>query len=156
MKRSAFLINIARGRCVNESALIEALRARRIAGAGIDVTAEETLAASSQLWDVETAFITPHTAGETRHYEHNVLDILVGNLDRLWRGEPIRFARLLSMGEPISHGFREANPHTPISNCGSSVRLPRTVTPPPAQVSHGNSPLGGAVRTLHYTCLAGV
>ena len=32
-------------------------------------------------------FITPHTAGETRHYEHNVLDILIGNLDRLWRGE---------------------------------------------------------------------
>jgi phosphoglycerate dehydrogenase-like enzyme len=32
-------------------------------------------------------FVTPHTAGETRRYEDNVLDILVENLDRLWRGE---------------------------------------------------------------------
>jgi phosphoglycerate dehydrogenase-like enzyme len=89
MKKSAFLINVARGRCVNESALIEALESARIAGAGIDVTADEPLAAASPLWNIETAFITPHTAGETRHYEDNVLDILVDNLDRLWRGEPM-------------------------------------------------------------------
>ncbi len=31
--------------------------------------------------------ITPHTAGETRQYEHNVIDLLLENLDRLWRGE---------------------------------------------------------------------
>jgi phosphoglycerate dehydrogenase-like enzyme len=52
MKKSAFLINVARGRCVNERALIEALQAGRIAGAGIDVAAEEPLASSSQLWDI--------------------------------------------------------------------------------------------------------
>jgi len=34
--------------------------------------------------------ITPHTAGETRAYEDNVIDILVDNLDRLWRGAPLR------------------------------------------------------------------
>jgi phosphoglycerate dehydrogenase-like enzyme len=36
---------------------------------------------------MSNVFITPHTAGETRKYEDNVLDILGDNLDRLWRGE---------------------------------------------------------------------
>ncbi|HYC14789.1 MAG TPA: NAD(P)-dependent oxidoreductase, partial [Stellaceae bacterium] len=87
MKRSAFLVNCARGRCVDEAALTKALTDRTIAGAGIDVTAEEPLAAGSKLWGLENAFITPHTAGETRRYEDNVLDILQENLDRLWRGQ---------------------------------------------------------------------
>jgi len=87
MKRSAFLVNCARGRCVEEAALARALSDRTIAGAGIDVTAEEPLPASSPLWSIESAFITPHTAGETRRYEDNVLDILQENLDRLGRGE---------------------------------------------------------------------
>lgn len=87
MKPSAFVVNTARGRCVNEAALAEALAANRIAGAAIDVTVEEPLAASSPLWGLPNAFITPHTGGETRRYEDNVLDILQDNLDRLWRGE---------------------------------------------------------------------
>jgi phosphoglycerate dehydrogenase-like enzyme len=87
MKRSAFLVNCARGRCVDEAALARALQDRVIAGAGIDVTVEEPLAPSSPLWAMENAFITPHTAGETRQYENNVLDILQQNLDALWRGD---------------------------------------------------------------------
>jgi D-2-hydroxyacid dehydrogenase (NADP+) len=87
MKSSAYLVNVARGRVVDEAALVEALAARRIAGAGIDVTTEEPLAASSPLWGMEQVLITPHTAGETRHYEDNVIEILRDNLGRLWRGE---------------------------------------------------------------------
>lgn len=87
MKRSAFLVNAARGRVVDEPALIQALAGRQIAGAGIDVTVEEPLPQSSPLWDLPNAFITPHTGGETRRYEDNVLDILQENLERLWRGE---------------------------------------------------------------------
>jgi phosphoglycerate dehydrogenase-like enzyme len=87
MKHSAHLVNVARGRVVDEVALVEALAARRIAGAGIDVTTEEPLAASSPLWGMEHVLITPHTAGETRHYEDNVIEILRDNLGRLWRGE---------------------------------------------------------------------
>jgi phosphoglycerate dehydrogenase-like enzyme len=86
MKRSAFLVNVARGRCVDEAALTAALTAGRIAGAALDVTVEEPLAADSPLWDLDNTLITPHTAGETCRYEDNVLDILVDNLDRLWRG----------------------------------------------------------------------
>jgi phosphoglycerate dehydrogenase-like enzyme len=87
MKRSAYLINVARGRVVDEEALVEALAARRIAGAGLDVTAEEPLPANSPLWRMPRVLITPHTAGETRRYEDNVIEILRDNLDRLWRGE---------------------------------------------------------------------
>ena len=87
MKRSAYLINVARGGCVDEPALIEALHAGEIAGAGIDVTVDEPLAPDSPLWELENVVLTPHTAGETRRYEDNVIDILLENLERLWRGE---------------------------------------------------------------------
>jgi phosphoglycerate dehydrogenase-like enzyme len=88
MKSSAYLVNVARGRVVDEGALVEALAAHRIAGAGIDVTVEEPLAPNSPLWGMEQVLITPHTAGETRRYEDNVIEILRDNLDRLWRSEP--------------------------------------------------------------------
>jgi phosphoglycerate dehydrogenase-like enzyme len=87
MKRSAYLVNAARGRCVDEPALQRALQQGQIAGAALDVTAEEPLPPASPLWGMENVLITPHTAGETRRYEENVLDILQDNLDRLWRGE---------------------------------------------------------------------
>jgi phosphoglycerate dehydrogenase-like enzyme len=87
MKPSAYLVNVARGRVVDETALIEALAARRIAGAGIDVTTEEPLEPNSPLWRMEHVLITPHTAGETCRYEDNVIEILRDNLARLWGGE---------------------------------------------------------------------
>jgi phosphoglycerate dehydrogenase-like enzyme len=87
MKPTAHLVNVARGRVVDEAALIEALLTRCIAGAGIDVTAEEPLAPSSPLWAMDHVLITPHTAGETRRYEDNVIEVLRDNLERLWRGE---------------------------------------------------------------------
>jgi phosphoglycerate dehydrogenase-like enzyme len=87
MKPSAVLVNAARGRVVDEPALVAALAAGRIAGAALDVTVEEPLPPESPLWDMPNVLITPHTAGETRRYEDNVIDILLENLDRLWRGE---------------------------------------------------------------------
>lgn len=87
MKSSAVLINVARGPVVDELALIAALQTGTIKAAGIDVTTEEPLASSSPLWTMENVLLTPHTAGETCAYEDNVLDILMANLDRLWRGD---------------------------------------------------------------------
>jgi phosphoglycerate dehydrogenase-like enzyme len=89
MKEAAYLVNVARGRVVDEAALIEALAARRIAGAALDVTVEEPLPPDSPLWGMEHVLITPHTAGETRRYEDNVIEILRDNFDRLWRGEAV-------------------------------------------------------------------
>ena len=87
IRKDAFLINVARGGCVDEAALIKALQTGEIAGAGVDTTVEEPLVNESALWDLSNVILTPHTAGETQSYEENVLDILLKNLDRLWRGE---------------------------------------------------------------------
>jgi len=87
MQPSACLVNAARGRVVDEPALIDALERRQIMGAAIDVTVEEPLPPGSPLWAMEHVLITPHTAGETRRYEDNVLAIMQENLQRLWRGQ---------------------------------------------------------------------
>lgn len=87
MKPSGYLVNVARGGCVDEPALIRALQDNAIAGAGIDVTAEEPLAEDSPLWGLENVMLTPHTGGETTKYEDNVIDIMLDNLERLSRGE---------------------------------------------------------------------
>ena len=87
MKPSAYLVNVARGKVVNEPALVEALNQKRIAGAALDCVWEEPLPATSGLWAVPNVLITPHTAGETRRYEDNVIDLLLENLERLWGGE---------------------------------------------------------------------
>lgn len=87
MRPDAYLVNVARGRVCVEADVVAALAAGRIAGAALDCTEEEPLPAASPLWAMPNVLITPHTAGETRRYEDNVLDLLMDNLGRLWRGE---------------------------------------------------------------------
>jgi D-2-hydroxyacid dehydrogenase (NADP+) len=87
MKPSAVFVNVARGKVADEVALIKTLQGNRIWAAALDVTVDEPLPASSPLWSMPNVFVTPHTGGETRAYEDNVIDILIENLDRLWRGE---------------------------------------------------------------------
>jgi phosphoglycerate dehydrogenase-like enzyme len=87
MKPSSVFVNVARGKVADEAALIATMEGNKIWAAALDVTAEEPLPAASPLWTMPSVLITPHTAGETRAYEDNVIDILIENLDRLWRGE---------------------------------------------------------------------
>jgi D-2-hydroxyacid dehydrogenase (NADP+) len=87
MKPTAVLVNVARGRVVDEPALIDALRAKAIAAAALDCVWDEPLPPGSALWELPNVLITPHTAGETQRYEDNVLDLLLENLGRLRRGE---------------------------------------------------------------------
>jgi phosphoglycerate dehydrogenase-like enzyme len=87
LKPTAQVINVARGRVVDEPAIIAALQEGRIAGAALDVTAEEPLPADSPLWAMPNVLITPHTGGETHRYEDNVLDFMMENIARLQRGE---------------------------------------------------------------------
>ncbi len=89
MKPGAILINVARGAVVDEPALIAALLTGRLGAAGIDVTVDEPLPASSPLWTMPQVVITPHTAGETRRYEENVIDVLLDNIGRMERGETV-------------------------------------------------------------------
>ncbi|HEX5756927.1 MAG TPA: D-2-hydroxyacid dehydrogenase [Arenimonas sp.] len=87
MRPTAFLVNAARGRVVDEAALIAALQAGKIAGAAVDVTVEEPLSPSSPLWTMPHVIVTPHSAGETRRYEDRVIDFLIENVERLSRGQ---------------------------------------------------------------------
>ncbi len=59
----AFVVNIARGSLIDEPALIEALEARKFAGAGLDVQAVEPLPPDHKLWRLDNVVLTPHTAG---------------------------------------------------------------------------------------------
>jgi D-2-hydroxyacid dehydrogenase (NADP+) len=86
MKPGAYLVNCARGKVVDEEAMIAALQSNRIRGAGLDVMAVEPLPPESPLWTLPNAFLAPHTGGETCAFEDNVLDIMMENIDRLKAG----------------------------------------------------------------------
>lgn len=89
MRPGAYLVNVARGRVVDEAALIGALRSGTIAGAGLDCVHEEPLPASSVIWDLPNVLVTPHSAGETRRYETRLVDLLLDNISRAAAGEPL-------------------------------------------------------------------
>jgi D-2-hydroxyacid dehydrogenase (NADP+) len=91
MKRSAFLINVARGAVLDETALIDALNARRIAGAALDVFRETPLSSDSPLWGQERLVITPTVGGMSDVYldqcypyvRDNLRQFLANRLDNL-------------------------------------------------------------------------
>lgn len=89
MKASAFLVNIARGGIVNETALVRALQEHWIAGAGLDVFEKEPLPAESALWKLDTVVISPHVAAATPHYDHRMVDLFCENLRRYLRGDAL-------------------------------------------------------------------
>lgn len=89
MKPGSILVNVARGGCVVEADLLAALNSGHLAAAALDVTAEEPLPAASPLWAMPNVLVTPHTAGETRDYEDNVVALLIENVARLRGGEPL-------------------------------------------------------------------
>ena len=86
MKKNAQIINVARGGCVNDQDLFDSLKKHEISGAGIDHFNEDPLSENSHFWDFDNIIITPHSAGETRMYEENIIDILLENLSLLSSG----------------------------------------------------------------------
>lgn len=86
----AVFVNVGRGRTVDESALLRALRTGRLAGAGLDVFATEPLPSDSPLWDEPNVLVVPHTGSETIHYTERALAIVADNLRRFAAGEPLR------------------------------------------------------------------
>jgi len=91
MRPSAWLINVGRGGHADEGALLRALRERRIAGAVLDVFADEPLPAESPFWDLPNVIITPHLAGVagTERFWSAAADLIAENLVRYARGEPL-------------------------------------------------------------------
>jgi phosphoglycerate dehydrogenase-like enzyme len=87
MKSTAFLINTARGAIIDESALIDALREKRIAGAGLDVFAVEPLPASSPLRTLPNVLLTPHIGWQVRDVFHEFVEIAANQLDAWLKDE---------------------------------------------------------------------
>lgn len=90
MKPHAYLVNIARGRVIDEAALIRALQEGWIAGAGLDVTAQEPLPAESPLYDLSNVILTPHISGASERYSERLADLFADNLQRYRTGQPLR------------------------------------------------------------------
>ncbi len=89
MKNTSYLINISRGKIICEKDLIQALKNKEIAGAGLDVFEEEPLPDTSPLWEMDNVILTPHYAGSTPEYFNRAINIFCDNLTRFLKGEPL-------------------------------------------------------------------
>ena len=87
MKPTAFFINVGRGETVDEDALVEALRARTIAGAGLDVYSREPLPEDSPFWELDNVIVSPHLGGMSDIYAEQAIPIIEENMGRFLRGE---------------------------------------------------------------------
>ena len=90
MKPTAILVNVARGSLVDQVALVAALERRSIGGAALDVASPEPLPPENPLWSLENVLITPHTSGISERIWPRETELLIDNLERWFRGEPLR------------------------------------------------------------------
>jgi phosphoglycerate dehydrogenase-like enzyme len=89
MKRSAFFINVSRGRMVDTDALAQALRRQQILGAGLDVTDPEPLPDDHPLRGIPNVIITPHIAGLSDQNRQRSVELIKTNLARFVTGLPL-------------------------------------------------------------------
>ena len=87
MKFNAILINVARGECVDEMALADRLRKKRLAGAGVDVFSKEPIAEDYPLLGLDNVILTPHIAGVTAEVRERVTRMAVGNIVHVLQGK---------------------------------------------------------------------
>ena len=86
----AMLVNVTRGRIVDEAALMQALEQGQIGGAGLDVVPQEPLPEAHPLWRMPNVVITPHTAGGSPHRIGRTVDLFCDNLARHMEGRPMK------------------------------------------------------------------
>ncbi len=92
MRETAILVNISRGKVVDEAALARALAEGRIMGAGLDAFAEEPLPAGSPLWDLPNVLMTPHVGGQGgRQLWRRMSELIRDNTRRYLSGEPLKY-----------------------------------------------------------------
>lgn len=96
MKSSAFLINIARGAVLDEGALIDALKAGKIAGAGLDVYSQEPLPTDHPFWEMSNLVMTPKVGGMSDIYPEQVMPILEKNLRHFLNGDRHKMINIVS------------------------------------------------------------
>jgi phosphoglycerate dehydrogenase-like enzyme len=90
MKPSAVMINVGRGAIIDEPALIDALRHKRIRGAALDVFAQEPLPDGHPMYGLDNLLLSPHCADHTRTWIDDAMVFFTGNLERFLHGEPLR------------------------------------------------------------------
>lgn len=89
MKPTTIIVNIARGLLIDEGAMIAALKANKIYGAGLDVMATEPLPADNPLWDMPNVVMTPHSAGAGGDKTDPIVNIIADNLALFKAGQPL-------------------------------------------------------------------
>ena len=89
VKPGAWLINVARGKLINEHALLRALREGPLGGAVLDTFRDEPLPASSPFYDLENVIVTPHTAWSSGRVLDRSVELFCDNLRRYAAGEPL-------------------------------------------------------------------
>ena len=89
MKKTAVLINVARGAVVDEAALIDALQAHRIGGAALDVFEQEPLPSDSPLWKLDNVILSAHISGSMIDYDDRAAALFAENLERYLDGQPL-------------------------------------------------------------------
>jgi D-2-hydroxyacid dehydrogenase (NADP+) len=87
IKPGAYLVNLARGGIVDEAALIDALRAKKLGGAALDVFAQEPLPADSPLWDMDNVIVTQHQGGFFDSYPRFAIPVVEENLRKWLAGD---------------------------------------------------------------------
>lgn len=86
---TACVYNVGRGSALNQDALIAALQAGRLAGAGLDVTSPEPLPDASPLWDMPNVILGQHSSGHSPFNHDRITDIFADNLTRWLTAEPL-------------------------------------------------------------------
>ncbi|HKW37703.1 MAG TPA: D-2-hydroxyacid dehydrogenase [Burkholderiales bacterium] len=87
MKPSAFLVNLARGGIVDEEALLRALDGKRLAGAALDVFAQEPLREDHPFWSMDNVIVTPHLGGFHDQYAEEALPTVIDNFRKFLAGD---------------------------------------------------------------------
>ncbi len=90
MKESAIIMNVGRGPVIDEAAMTEALRTKRIRGAALDVFEVEPLPADSALWDLDNVFISAHTSDHTKDWLNDAAMFFVEQFARWKNNEPLK------------------------------------------------------------------
>lgn len=89
MKPTSYLIDISRGGIIDHSALIPALKEKKIAGAALDVFPEEPLPEDNPLWELPNVIVTPHISGITPYYDERAVEMFSANLERYLANQPL-------------------------------------------------------------------
>ena len=122
MRPHAVFVNIGRGATVDEAALIQALELGVIAGAALNVFAEEPLPAESPPWRMPNVLVSPHRAWDHERWAEDVVALFVDNLRRFVAGEPLRNVVDVGLGYAPGGRSERSGPLTPAGRAGAPPR----------------------------------